>query len=410
MDRIERFFSNHYNIRYVTGILIVYIAAIAASFFAADYCAEKVISHQIECCLSVIGSEAENSDIFFCGADENSVKLAEDELEKYGIDREMNPKLIYNFKETRIFLFFCFSVFSTFLTFGVGIFGLSSQSNILRRIDEIREECNKAIDEKSSFTAVSAYDSGSLRNLSDSIEKLAYISENTALQLKEKQVFLKEFLVDFSHQLKTPCAVIRLNSELLENFERLDSEKREMLFSEIDIQLDVLDDMINESLKMARLDAKTVDYNFRNGDITELCEGIVRSLTEFADKKGVELSINSKEAVELNFDRIWLREAVSNIVKNSVEHSGGNKVEISISKTATSVTIAVEDNGEGIAQEKISKLFTRYNTRSEKSDINTSVGIGMSIAQKIVTAHSGEILVFSKLGEGTRFEIILLKR
>lgn len=97
-------------------------------------------------------------------------------------------------------------------------------------------------------------------------------------------------------------------------------------------------------------------------------------------------------------------------MKNSLEHSNAKEVSVSVSSLPTSVSVIIEDNGDGIPQKKIPQIFERYNTKSSDTSVKTSVGIGMAISKKIITVHNGDILVFSKQGEGTRFEIIFLKK
>ena len=106
-------------------------------------------------------------------------------------------------------------------------------------------------------------------------------------------------------------------------------------------------------------------------------------------------------------DKGWLCEAIENIIKNSADHSECTEITAELTQNPAMTTLAISDNGKGIPQEEIPKLFERFSSGSRDTSMYSS-GLGMSIAQKIVRAHSGEILVYSEIGKGTRFEFVFL--
>lgn len=410
MDRLERFFLNSAIVRFVLSLIIICILAMPVCFFAADLCAEKIIESQIEISLSAAGGNMTDAGFITSGINEEYISNSEQVFAKYGVDRDISPRLVHNFKETRKMLFTLLSSLVSVIILVILTIGVTNRMKTMKRIDEIRRECSEITDGIKKMVRITDKDSGSLKNLADSINKLAYMADNTAYMLSRERHFLKEFLTDFSHQLKTPCAVIRLNNELLDSIGSSNDEKSEMLISEINSQLDIIENMLNESLKIARLNANTVDYNFVNGNVTEICSDVVCRLSAIADNENVKLTLEESPDIFMKLDDVWLNEALCNIVKNSIEHSNADEVKISVSELPTSVSVIIGDNGDGIPQEKIPELFNRYNTKSRSTSVQSSVGIGMAISKKIVEAHNGEILVFSKIGEGTRFEIIFLKK
>lgn len=410
MDRLERFFLNKSVFGFFVSLLILYVIAISACGYASDYCAKKVITNQVYASLSAAGGNMADADFILNGENDEYIKTAEECFSKYGIDKDISPELVYNYNDTKTFIFTVFGLFITGVFLIILIFGLISRMRVMKSIDKIRQECNKITNDCFKTIWIDASDNTSVRNLADSINKLVCMAENTSSQLKKEQHFLKEFLTNFSHQLKTPCAVIRLNNELLENIECLTEKKSRILIGEINSQLDLLETLLNESLKIARLNANTIEYDFKSRNITELCSELVYGLSPIAEANNIKLMFKESPDIYMKFDNIWLREAISNIVKNSLEHSNAKEVSVSVSSLPTSVSVIIEDNGDGIPQKKIPQIFERYNTKSSDTSVKTSVGIGMAISKKIITVHNGDILVFSKQGEGTRFEIIFLKK
>jgi signal transduction histidine kinase len=107
-------------------------------------------------------------------------------------------------------------------------------------------------------------------------------------------------------------------------------------------------------------------------------------------------------------DKGWLCEAVENIIKNSADHSECTEISAEVTADPIKVTIALSDNGNGISQNEIPKLFERFSSGSSDRTMYSS-GLGMSISQKIVRGHGGEIFVYSEEGSGARFEFVFLK-
>ena len=99
---------------------------------------------------------------------------------------------------------------------------------------------------------------------------------------------------------------------------------------------------------------------------------------------------------------------VENIIKNSVDHSQCTEIKITAEEVLNTVTISIHDNGKGIAQDKIKHIFKRFGNVEGYTN-NKNTGIGMSIANKIITGHNGEIFIKSEQGEGTDFQIVFLK-
>ena len=104
-----------------------------------------------------------------------------------------------------------------------------------------------------------------------------------------------------------------------------------------------------------------------------------------------------------------MEEAISNIIKNAIEHTENNGIiDIKLEETPLSIGISIKDNGEGIRKDELRKIFNRF-YKGENSLNPTSIGIGLSLSRKIIEAHNGTITVESQLNKGTTFYITFLK-
>ncbi len=247
-----------------------------------------------------------------------------------------------------------------------------------------------------------------IRRTSDAVsgigERMSYLTE----KLTAERDFLKEFLSDFSHQLKTSLAVIRLDNDMLDSMDNLTEEKAIALSNEINESCDDMESLIFSALKLAKLNAGAIVCEISKGNLSDLCKKAVSKVRPLLDKKNITVLCDCDKDVIWDFDSIWLCEAVVNLIKNSADHSKCSEIKISLSETAVSAVITIHDNGVGIPQASIPGLFKRFGKISRESGMN-SVGIGMSISEKIIRIHNGEILVYSTEGIETTFEIVLLK-
>ena len=167
--------------------------------------------------------------------------------------------------------------------------------------------------------------------------------------------------------------------------------------------------LIFSALKLAKLNAGAIVFEMSKGDLSDLCKKSVSKVKPILEKKEIKIISDYEKNVSWEFDNIWLSEAISNLIKNSADHSECTEIKISLSETAVSAVISIQDNGVGIPQSSIPGLFKRFGKISRESGMN-SVGIGMSISEKIIRNHNGEILVYSDEGKGTVFEVVLLKQ
>ena len=195
---------------------------------------------------------------------------------------------------------------------------------------------------------------------------------------------------------------------MLSELPDISEEQRTKLSDEIQLNLDAMENMVIEAIKMAKLDADAVEYDMQEQSPAEVCSLALKRLAPMLRKKNISVRTDLDEDVRLMCDKGWLCEAVENIIKNSADHSECTEISAEVTADPVKVTIALSDNGKGIPQNEIPKLFERFSSGSSDRTMYSS-GLGMSISQKIVRGHGGEIFVYSEEGSGARFEFVFLK-
>ena len=166
--------------------------------------------------------------------------------------------------------------------------------------------------------------------------------------------------------------------------------------------------LIQSILKLARLDANAITFDKENFCINETIQNSIDALEVNLDKKNIKLSFKDNGEIFFVHDTLWLEEAFTNIIKNSIEHTSEfGDITIELIENPIYIRVEIIDNGEGIREEDLPNIFKRfYKTKTSRK--RDSIGIGLALAKSIIEAHGGIIEVQSKLDEGTRFTITFL--
>ena len=227
-------------------------------------------------------------------------------------------------------------------------------------------------------------------------------------KLSKEKVFLVELLSDISHQLKTPLSSLMVFNDILSERE-LSKHQRIEFLDNSRIQINRMEWLIKNLLKLAKLDAGAIIFNKNNYSLNKTIENSIEILSQKAFEHEVKIFFEAKEEVFMVHDKEWFEEALINIVKNGIEHNNASGyVRISLENNSLYNKIIIEDNGVGIDKEDISKIFIRF-YKSKRNKSKESVGIGLALSKSIVEAHGGIIEVESEIGKFTKFIITFLK-
>ncbi|MCJ7841561.1 HAMP domain-containing histidine kinase [Lederbergia sp. NSJ-179] len=249
---------------------------------------------------------------------------------------------------------------------------------------------------------------GELSILKNEIYKVTMtLSEQRSL-LHEDKMRLMNAISDISHQLKTPLTSMTVMADLLSD-DDLPTEKRKEFVQNIQIQLERIEWLVSSLLKISKIDAGTVLFKKEQVLVEELIQKALKPVLIPMDIKAQTVSIHGDQQVSFQGDLNWTVEALVNILKNCVEHTGiGGGITITYGENALFTEIVIADTGKGIPKEDLPYIFRRF--YKGKTGSEESVGIGLAMAHSIITSQSGSIDVQSEMGKGTRFIIKFYKQ
>ena len=231
------------------------------------------------------------------------------------------------------------------------------------------------------------------------------LNEISEISKKDKKE-LEESLEDISHQLKTPLTSILIMIDTLLDDEDMDQNTREDFLRNMKREVMNINFLVKSILKLSRLDTNTVKFISKKESVKEIVNEAILNVSLLSDLKNVKIETNLSDSF-INCDYKWQIEALTNILKNSVEHSyENNKVLIESSENNAYVKITIKDFGTGIAKEDINHIFERF-YKGKDSDYD-SIGIGLALSKSIIEKQNGKISVESS-NDGTTFTIKYFK-
>lgn len=231
------------------------------------------------------------------------------------------------------------------------------------------------------------------------------LNEISEISKKDKKE-LEESLENISHQLKTPLTSILIMIDTLLDDEDMDQNTREDFLRNMKREVMNINFLVKSILKLSRLDTNTVKFISKKESVKEIIKEAILNVSLLSDLKNVKIETNLSDSL-ITCDYKWQIEALTNILKNSIEHSyENNKVLIESSENNAYVKITIKDFGTGIAKEDINHIFERF-YKGKDSDYD-SIGIGLALSKSIIEKQNGKISVESS-DDGTTFTIKYFK-
>lgn len=238
--------------------------------------------------------------------------------------------------------------------------------------------------------------------LKNDIYTLVNQKDGQIKNLEEQRDVLAEYMADISHQLKTPITSMMIMTDLIEGAE---PDKRSEFVHNIKVSLNKMEWLVGSILKMAKLDTKAVEFNKTTVSLSELIGKIRPSVDILLDINSQSLELVNDCSVVC--DKRWTAEALTNLVKNGIEHSpNGGKIWIDGGDNPLYWWISVKDSGAGLNRSTYAAMFKRF----EHSTKENGYGIGMPLALSIVKGQGGDIDVdFGGNGTGATFTMKFFK-
>ena len=177
---------------------------------------------------------------------------------------------------------------------------------------------------------------------------------------------------------------------------------------EISKQVDWISSLVISLLKIAKFDAGTIKMENEKIDVQRLISDVIDSLAILIEVKEIKIETNIDKNSTFVADYKWQKEALINILKNSIEHSPqGSKILITVENNSVFLKIKIQDFGYGIDKKDLKHIFERFYKAKNSSE--DSIGIGLSLSKAIIEKNNGYIKVDSELEKGSAFEIKYMK-
>ena len=326
-------------------------------------------------------------------------------LQKYGINIKENPAIeAMENQEQEIMIINVVSIGVSviLLLIIVNIYYHSRNQKIQEIIKYIEAINNKNYDLKI------AENTEDLSNFRNELYKIAIMLKEQASQSINDKKALQTSLEDISHQLKTPLTSISIMLDNIRENPNMDEHTRQEFIYEISRQINWINWLVISLLKLSKLDSNTAVFVQKEIKVEDLINNVVKNLAIPIDIKQQNVIVNGSSDVMFVGDYNWQLEALTNIVKNCIEHTVENKnIYINWEENNFYTKIAIKDEGVGIDKKDVKHIFERFYKGKNSSE--NSVGIGLALAKSIIEKDNGYIICASELGRGTTFEIKYMK-
>ncbi len=254
-----------------------------------------------------------------------------------------------------------------------------------------------------------------LRRINKEITFYASKKQQEIRELRRMEVFRREFIADISHELKTPIFAAQGFVHTLMDGAIRDKKVRDKFLKKAAKSLDGLDILVQDLLTISQMEIGEIKMHYENFEIIDMVKEVFDQLDEKAEKKEIKLKLAKRYRkavyVKADFQRIY--QVVINLIMNAIKYTKrGGEVIVAIEdmEKEDKIMISVEDNGRGIPEEDLSRIFERfYRVEKSRSKEKGGTGLGLSIVKHIMEAHNESINVTSEVGEGSKFWFYLQK-
>ncbi|MGZ5243888.1 MAG: sensor histidine kinase [Bacteroidia bacterium] len=296
------------------------------------------------------------------------------------------------------------------LSFGLSYF--LAEKIILKRVNTTSRHIIESLKDTRFKTILESSQMGELELLENVVKRLITEQTTEIGHLKELERMRKEFLGDVAHELRSPIFNIQGYIHTLIEGALDDPEVSHKFLDKAAKHVDHLSSLVEDLVTISRIEAGELKLEISEFDIKELIKEVIDLQDLAAKQKNISLKYRfNDEPVYVRADRQKIRQVLNNLIGNSIKygHENGNTL-VNIESGPGTATIKVTDNGEGIAEEHLPRIFERF-YRVDKSRARTvpSTGLGLAIVKHFIEAHGQKILATSREGVGSIFSFSLQK-
>lgn len=331
----------------------------------------------------------------------NNEEDSEDILSKYGIDSITKNDKVNN--KIRIISLIIIITFDSLI---ILIFYLYDK-NKSKKIKEITKMISK-INNRQFDIDINDFNEGELSILKNEISKTTTMLRQVADNSVKDKLNLKDSLGDISHQLKTPLTSITIMIDNILDNPDMDEKIRKKFLINIKREILNINFLVMSLLKLSKFDANVVKFNKESVYLKDIIIESIKNVSMIKELKNITIKVSGDDNIKLLCDFKWQVESITNILKNSIEHTSEyGTVEVNYSENKLYTRILIKDNGKGIDSDDLPHIFDRFYKGENGSD--DSFGIGLSLSKTIIEKEGGSITVKSTPNIGTIFTIKYLK-
>ena len=329
-------------------------------------------------------------------------KVSENIFSRYGIDIKNESIIIQNDKLFSGFII-VYNILLIGLALSIILLYLKHEKNQNKEIKKI-VKCIEEINKKNYSINIDDNSEDELSILKNELYKITIMLKEDAENSKKDKHMLKDSLSDISHQLKTPLTSINIMLDNILDNPDMDNNTKEKFIQNIKREIRNISSLVGEILKLSKFDANVIKFEDQPVFINDIVKEAISNVEMMAELKNISIKVNNQRNVKLVCDAKWQTEAITNILKNCIEHSKENStITIDIDSNKIYKQITIRDNGEGIDEKDLPHIFERF--YKGKNSSKDSVGIGLALAKTIIEKNNGSVKVDSKKGKQTTFII-----
>lgn len=336
----------------------------------------------------------------------SSDKTNNEILREYGIELDKDSVILENNTDFQKFIIIDISTLILFiLILSIIFFKYNhSESKKINEITKYIEEINRG----NYKLNIEENTEDELSILKNELYKITIMLKEVAENSQKDKTTLKDSLSDISHQIKTPITSILIMLDNILSDENMPEDIKKDFIKDIKRKIINIKFLVESILKLSKIDSNSIKFIKKEVFIKDIINEAVKNVSMLSELKNIEIIVSGDDSIKTICDLKWQVEAITNILKNCIEHSYENrKIYINYNQNNMYTELKIEDNGTGIDAKDLPHIFERfYKGKNSSSD---SVGIGLALSKSIIESNNGYIQVDSKLNKGTTFIIKYLK-
>lgn len=336
----------------------------------------------------------------------SSDKTNNEILREYGIELDKDSVILENNTDFQKFIIIDVSTLIVFiLILSIIVFKYNhSESKKINEITKYIEEINRG----NYKLNIEENTEDELSILKNELYKITIKLKEVAENSQKDKTTLKDSLSDISHQIKTPITSILIMLDNILSDENMPEDIKKDFIKDIKREIINIKFLVESILKLSKIDSNSIKFIKKEVFIKDIINEAVKNVSMLSELKNIEIIVSGDDSIKTICDLKWQVEAITNILKNCIEHSYENrKIYINYNQNNMYTELKIEDNGTGIDAKDLPHIFERfYKGKNSSSD---SVGIGLALSKSIIESNNGYIQVDSELNKGTTFIIKYLK-